>query len=74
MLAERDLSDFMPVDGKLVGYDSGIDFRCHFVQFKQWYKIIYGKVLIQKEKDNTIIFRHEKKHQDGNPNALSFQC
>ena len=35
MLAERNLSDFMPVDGKLVGDDSGIDFRCHFVRFKQ---------------------------------------
>ena len=35
MLAERNLSDFIAVDGKLVGYDSGIDFRCHFVRFKQ---------------------------------------
>lgn len=26
MLAERNLSDFIAVDGKLVGYDSGIDF------------------------------------------------
>ena len=33
-LVERDLSDFMPVDGKLVGYDSGIDFGCRFVRFK----------------------------------------
>lgn len=37
-------------------------------------KIIYGKLLIRKEKYNTIMFRHEKKHQDGNPNALSFRC
>lgn len=29
--AERDLSDFIAVDGKLVGCDSGIDFRCCFV-------------------------------------------
>ena len=34
MLTERDLSDFMPVDGKLVGYDSEMDFRCRFVRFK----------------------------------------
>lgn len=30
MLAERDLSDFIAVDGKLVGYDSKIDFRSNF--------------------------------------------
>ena len=34
MLAERNLSDFIAVDGKLVGYDSGIDFGCRFVRFK----------------------------------------
>ena len=34
MLAERDLSDFMPVDGKLVGDDSEMDFMCCFVRFK----------------------------------------
>lgn len=28
--AERDLSDFMPVGGKLVGYDSGIDLKVEF--------------------------------------------
>lgn len=58
--AERDLSDFIAVDGKLVGYDSGIDFMCHFVWFKQWYKIIYGKLLIRKEKYNTIKYKYEK--------------
>ena len=34
MLAERNLSDFIAVDGKLVGYDSEMDFMCCFVRFE----------------------------------------